>query len=204
MRVLEADTAGTVRFSGEWQSGQTKHFYLERQVAMATPRTNEHGNGDGVDLWNACQMPSLVQACVAAMLGVSTAWVQIKQHMVGGGFGGKATRNIPTACAAALAAVRLNRPVRLVQDISTDLSMNGGRHPVKVRYDGRVEKATGKLLAVHLSTHGGQAHMPDYIGSGDNHVGKKVLDPWANYSRPAHVIEAVSYTHLTLPTKRIV
>ena len=47
------------------------------QVAMATPRTNEHGGGDGVDLWNACQMPSLVQSGVAAMLGVSNAWVQV-------------------------------------------------------------------------------------------------------------------------------
>ena len=85
--------------------------------------------------------------------------------MVGGGFGGKGTRNLPTACAAALAAVRLNRPVRMVQDICTDLSMAGGRHPVKVHYDARVDKNTGQLLAAHLSSYGGQAYIPDLLGT---------------------------------------
>jgi CO/xanthine dehydrogenase Mo-binding subunit len=38
---------------------------------------------------------------------------QCKQHMVGGGFGGKGDRAHPFACAAALAAVCTNRAVRL-------------------------------------------------------------------------------------------
>jgi len=203
-KVLETDTANSVRFSGEWQSGQAKHFYLERQVAMATPRVNEHGNGDGVDMWHACQSPSIVQATVANCLGVPSGWVQLKQHMVGGGFGGKCTRNVPTACAAAVAAVRLNRPVRIVQDIATDLGMNGGRHPCKLRYSGRVDKTTGKLLAVSLESYGGQAYLPDLFGAADNHVGKAVLAPWANYSPPPHVISQSKCCVLNIPPSTFV
>jgi len=199
MKALETDTEDSVRFHGSWQSCSQKHFYMERQVCLATPRCNEHGGGDGVDLSAACQMPSKVQEGVSTMLGVPTAWVQLKQHMVGGGFGGKGTRNLPTACAAALAAVRLNRPVRMVQDISTDLSMNGGRHPVKVEYDARADKTTGKLLAVHLKTYGGQAWSPDYMFSSDNAAGIACLKPWANYNAPDHVITETKTCVLNKP-----
>jgi len=197
--VLETDTATSVRFSGEWQSGQTKHFYLERQVAMATPCVNEHGNGDGVDMWHSCQSPSAVQMTVATLLGIPSAWVRLRQVMAGGGFGGKNSRNIPTACAAALAAVRLNRPVRMVQDIASDLSMTGGRHPLKVRYDARADKDTGKLLAVSLETYGGQAYLPDMVFSHDNYVGKALLKPWANYSPPPHIITQSKCCVLNVP-----
>jgi len=176
----------------------------ERQVAMATPRVNEHGTGDGVDLWHSCQAPSFVQGTVAAVLGVPSGWVQLNQHMVGGGFGGKGTRNIPTACAAAVAAVRLNRPVRLVQDIATDLSMSGGRHPLKLRYSGRVDKTSGKLLAVSLESYGGQAYLPDYMGASDNQVGKALLKPWANYSPPPHVITQSKCCVLNVPPSTFV
>jgi len=188
LKVLETDTPSSAYFKGTWQTNSQKHFYMERQVCMATPRCNEHGGGDGVDLATATQIPSKVQEGVSTVLGVPAAWVQVKQHMVGGGFGGKASRNLPTACAAALAAVRLNRPVRMVQDISTDLSMNGGRHPVKVEYEGRVDTETGKLLAVSLKSYGGQAWSPDYCFSSDNQIGAAVLAPWANYTPPPHVI----------------
>eukprot|EP00930_Biecheleria_cincta_P015171 TRINITY_DN12750_c0_g1_i1.p1 TRINITY_DN12750_c0_g1~~TRINITY_DN12750_c0_g1_i1.p1 ORF type:complete len:1321 (+),score=251.73 TRINITY_DN12750_c0_g1_i1:49-4011(+) len=197
--VLETDTSTSVRFSGEWQSGQTKHFYMERQVAMATPRANEFGGGDGVDLYHACQALSRVQSGVSCVLGVPNAWVQLKQHMVGGGFGGKATRNVPTACAAALAAVRLNRPVKLVQDLCTDMSMNGGRHPVLVRYDCRVDKNSGKVLAAKLETFGGRAFIAEKMGDQVSNAAKPCLDPWANYNKPEHRITEAKVALLNIP-----
>eukprot|EP00931_Biecheleriopsis_adriatica_P016695 TRINITY_DN12245_c0_g1_i1.p1 TRINITY_DN12245_c0_g1~~TRINITY_DN12245_c0_g1_i1.p1 ORF type:complete len:1428 (+),score=265.27 TRINITY_DN12245_c0_g1_i1:80-4363(+) len=194
--VLETDTPTSVRFGGEWQSGQCKHFYMERQVAMATPRANEFGGGDGVDIAHACQMPSRVQAAVACVLGAPRAWVQLKQHMVGGGFGGKSSRNVPTACAAALAAVRLNRPVKLVQDLCTDMSMNGGRHPVMVRYDARVDKQSGKVLAAKLETFGGQAFVAENPFGGAH---KQCLRPWGNYNTPEHTITEGKMCLLNIP-----
>ena len=127
LRALETDSSATVRFQGEYSTTHSKHFYMERQSAMAAPRPNEFGGGLGVELHCASQFPSKMQGRVATVLGVPSAWVTCKQHMVGGGFGGKGDRAHPVACAAALAAVCTNRAVRLVADISTDTRMNGGR-----------------------------------------------------------------------------
>lgn len=46
---------------------------------------------------------------------MSFAWSQAVCRRVGGGFGGKATRNLPVAVAAAVAAAKTGRPVRLEQ-----------------------------------------------------------------------------------------
>eukprot|EP00928_Gymnodinium_smaydae_P030105 TRINITY_DN22466_c1_g7_i1.p1 TRINITY_DN22466_c1_g7~~TRINITY_DN22466_c1_g7_i1.p1 ORF type:complete len:1426 (-),score=276.54 TRINITY_DN22466_c1_g7_i1:9-4286(-) len=196
IKILETDTPCSVRFSGQWQSGQTKHFYMERQVAMATPRANEFGGGDGVDLFHACQKPSNVQAGVACILGVPRAWVQLKQHMVGGGFGGKSSRNIPTACAAALAAVRLNRPVRLVQDLVTDMSMNGGRNPVLLKYDARADKATGKILVAKLTAFAGRAYIAECSFGGAHN---SLLNPWGNYNKPPFTVTEAKMCVLNIP-----
>jgi xanthine dehydrogenase/oxidase len=65
---------------------------------------------------------------------------------VGGGFGGKETRPPYLAAAAAVAANKLGRPVRLVLDRNTDMTMIGTRHPYKGKYwvsadpGGRIER----------------------------------------------------------------
>ena len=67
------------------------------------------------------QNPMQVQQGVAQVLGVKQHTITVKQHHAGGAFGGKLTRNIHVAAAAATAAVQLQRPVKLVLDLQTDL-----------------------------------------------------------------------------------
>ena len=45
---------------------------------------------------------------------------------IGGAFGGKASRSMPVAAAAAVAAVKLGRPVRLVLNRNEDFRQNAG------------------------------------------------------------------------------
>ena len=57
-----------------------------------------------------------VQKAVAHSLGMRQHDVEAVCRRAGGGFGGKAMRNLPVAVGAAVAAVRTGRPVRFVQD----------------------------------------------------------------------------------------
>ncbi len=68
----------------------------------------------------------------------------MKLNRIGGGFGGKETRNINFSCIAAIAANKLNRPVRLTLPRDIDMTITGyasdgnnqcsGRHPFRGEY----------------------------------------------------------------------
>ena len=47
---------------------------------------------------------------------------------IGGAFGGKASRSMPVAVAASIAAAKLGRPVRLVLNRNEDFRQNAGEH----------------------------------------------------------------------------
>ena len=51
--------------------------------------------------------------------------------------------SVPVAASAALAAVKLNRPVRIVLDLEANMEMYGGRLPYLVQY-----KVVGGIFAV--------------------------------------------------------
>lgn len=50
----------------------------------------------------------------------------MKCRRIGGAFGGKASRSMPVAVAAAVAAAKLRRPVRLVLNRNEDFRQNAG------------------------------------------------------------------------------
>jgi xanthine dehydrogenase molybdopterin-binding subunit B len=66
---------------------------------------------------------------------------------VGGGFGGKASRCMPVAAAAALAAMHFDRPVCYSLNRNDDLAQNPGRCFGRVLYDVGFEDS-GKLIAL--------------------------------------------------------
>jgi len=146
-----AATPGAVVVSGEARSGGQDHFYLEPHAALATP-----GEGGEMVVLSSTQAPAGVQGDVAAALGAARARVTVKTKRVGGGFGGKETRANLVAAAAAVAAARLQTPVRLVLDRATDMAATGGRHPFLTRYTLAAD-AAGRLLAAdwHFYSNGG-------------------------------------------------
>ena len=66
--------------------------------------------------------------------GVCALQVVCRVKRIGGGFGGKETRNVFIACAVAVPAYNLNRPVRLIVDRNVDMAITGQRHPFKAFY----------------------------------------------------------------------
>ena len=115
--------------SGRVELGSAEHLYLETQCALAIP----HADG-GLKLYSATQSPSGVQKAVAAIAGLAMHAVEVEVERLGGGFGGKEEQATPWACLAALAAVKLQRPVRLRLDRQDDIRLTGKRHPYSADY----------------------------------------------------------------------
>ncbi|MBL8937875.1 MAG: molybdopterin-dependent oxidoreductase, partial [Archangium sp.] len=131
-----------VRFQGEVRTGGQDHFYLETQCTLAIP-----DEGPSLKLISSTQHPSEVQTLVAHVLGWGRQQIVVEVPRMGGGFGGKETQAVPFAAMAALAAHRLQRPVKVWLNRDQDMMWTGKRHPFFTRFD--VGFTTdGQLLAL--------------------------------------------------------
>ncbi|KAH7826052.1 xanthine dehydrogenase [Monocercomonoides exilis] len=143
-----------VVIEGEAKAGGQDHYYGETQNCVVIPH-------DGmVDVYSSTQNPSKVQFDVAGALGIPRAKVMCKAMRLGGGFGGKQDRPCILATAAAVAAKKTGRAVRLVMKRSMDMAVHGGRHPMWCRYTVVASKKTGllKALDAEVIAQGGYAH----------------------------------------------
>ncbi len=123
--------------------GGQDHFYLEGQVAMATPR-----EGD-MHIWSSTQHPSEVQHLVAHVLHLPHSAVTIEVRRMGGGFGGKETQPALFAAAVALVAAKTGRPAKCRPDRDEDMVMTGKRHDFEAEFDVGFE-GDGTLTAVSM------------------------------------------------------
>ena len=127
--------------SGRVDTGSQAHVYLETQSALAVPRSRNR-----MHIFAGSQSPSMVQRAVARILGCSMHAIEVEVGRVGGAFGGKEVQATPWAAMAALAAHRLQRPVKLVLDRQADMQMTGKRHPYSSDYRLGLD-ADGRFLA---------------------------------------------------------
>ena len=121
--------AAPQRLKGTIRLGAQEQFYLEGQVAYAVPREDA-----GMLVYSSTQHPGQVQLKVAHALGVDAHRVIVECRRLGGGFGGKETQPAQFACAAAVAARLLERPVKLRLDRDDDFMITGKRHPFAYHY----------------------------------------------------------------------
>ncbi len=134
-----------LRLSGRIGIGGQEQFYLEGQIAYAVPRE------DGTMLvYSSTQHPTEGQTKIAAALGVSANAVVVECRRMGGGFGGKESQATLPACAAAVAALHLARPVKLRYDRDDDFLITGKRHDFRADYSVGYD-AEGQLLGVDLT-----------------------------------------------------
>uniref|UniRef100_A0A182JF08 Xanthine dehydrogenase n=1 Tax=Anopheles atroparvus TaxID=41427 RepID=A0A182JF08_ANOAO len=126
---------------GECRTGAQEHFYLEPIACIAYPR-----DSDEMEIISCSQHPAEAQRKVANTLGLTYNKVFSKVKRLGGGFGGKETKVDGVIVPVALAAYRLQRPVRCVLERTEDMASTGTRHPFLVRYRVAVD-SSGLLLA---------------------------------------------------------
>ena len=128
MHLQRGDAAGAIaaaphRLQANFEVGGQEQFYLEGQISYALP--TEDG---GMKVLCSTQHPSEMQHLVAHALRRPAHAVQVECRRMGGGFGGKESQSALFACVAAIAAVRLQRPVKLRIDRDDDFLITGRRH----------------------------------------------------------------------------
>ncbi|KAK6802672.1 hypothetical protein RDI58_000455 [Solanum bulbocastanum] len=130
--------------SAETRLGSQYYFYMETQTALAVPDED-----NCMVVYSSSQCPEFTGSAIASCLGVPEHNIRVVTRRVGGGFGGKAVKAMIVSTACALAALKLQLPVRMYLNRKTDMIMAGGRHPMKITYSVGF-KSNGKITALHL------------------------------------------------------
>ena len=142
---LERLAAAPHRLRGSIELGGQDHFYLEGQVAVALPQ--EDG---AMRVVSSTQHPTEVQHLVAHALRLPAHQVTVECRRMGGGFGGKESQASLIACAAAVAAHRTGRPVKMRLDRDDDMIVTGKRHEFIADWDAGFD-AEGRILAFDVT-----------------------------------------------------
>jgi xanthine dehydrogenase large subunit len=149
MRLARGDAAEAFAraahvVKGELSVGGQEQFYLEGQIAYAIP-----GEDRGMHVYCSTQHPSEMQHVVAHALGLHSHHVTVECRRMGGGFGGKESQSALWASAAAIAAVRTGRPVKLRADRDDDMLVTGKRHCFHYLYEVGYD-LDGRILAARV------------------------------------------------------
>lgn len=156
--VEAAIAAAPHRLKSSFEVGGQEQFYLEGQISYAIPR-----EGGGMQVHCSTQHPSEMQHLIAHALGVRSHAVQVECRRMGGGFGGKESQSALFACVAAIAARRLNRPVKLRLDRDDDFMITGRRHCFSYDYEVGYDDA-GRVLGAKIDMISRAGHSADLSG----------------------------------------
>jgi len=153
--VAGAMAAAPHQLSGQLSLGGQEQFYLEGQISYALPQDD-----GGLKIHCSTQHPSEMQAMVAHALQLDANQVLVECRRMGGGFGGKESQSALFACVAALAAKKLNKPVKLRVDRDDDFLITGRRHGFEFDWQAGFDDS-GRLLAVEVTMLGQAGHSAD-------------------------------------------
>ena len=110
-------------------------------------------SGDtNLTVYCSTQAPTKTQKYCAKSTGTPASKVVVRMKRMGGGFGGKETRSVFASCAAAVAAKRTSRPVRLTLPRNVDMLITGHRHVFVSKYNASAEitEDGAKLVALDI------------------------------------------------------
>ncbi len=109
---------------GCFSTGFIEHAYIEPEAGYAIRK------GDVLELHVCTQAPYMNRDDLAAILGVEPEQVRVIATAVGGGFGSKLDLSVHPFLA--LAAWRLNRPVRMAYTRGESMASTTKRHPSRI------------------------------------------------------------------------
>ncbi|MEY4316220.1 MAG: Xanthine dehydrogenase molybdenum-binding subunit [Pseudomonadota bacterium] len=156
--AAEAIAKAPHTIKGSTSTGQQEQFYLEGQITYAVPR--EDGQ---LTLYSSTQHPDGNQREAAAALNLSTNDVEVICRRMGGGFGGKEGNASIFSQSAALAAFKLQKPVKLRVNRDDDMTITGKRHDFRIDYQVGFDN-DGRILGADIALMSRCGYSTDYSG----------------------------------------
>uniref|UniRef100_A0A1B0CJI2 Putative xanthine dehydrogenase n=1 Tax=Lutzomyia longipalpis TaxID=7200 RepID=A0A1B0CJI2_LUTLO len=134
---LEAETQGNdtaTTITGNMAFSPQYHFHMEPQTTVCVPTV------DGMIVHCASQFLHFAQMGIGQVLNIPQNSISMKIEQIGGSFGGKNSKSVHVACAAAVACYHLRRPVRFVMSIEQNMMIIGKRFPASSYYAVEINK----------------------------------------------------------------
>nr|CAD7447548.1 unnamed protein product [Timema bartmani] len=114
---------------GSFCNSRQYHFTMETQTCLTVPTEN------GLNVFSSTQWMDNVQGAIAQILAIPENSVVVSVRRVGGAYGSKISRANFTAAASALAANILNKPVRMILRMETNMRAVGFRPEALNKYE---------------------------------------------------------------------
>ncbi len=128
-----AGKVNNVVVSGTFDLPGQQTFYLEPNQALAVPSTDADGERRLL-VHSSTQSPTHTAQLISRATAVPLSHLDVHVGSVGGGFGGKQNRASPIAAMAALAALKVDRPVLFALNRPDDMRICPGRGAGRVNY----------------------------------------------------------------------
>nr|CAD7461029.1 unnamed protein product [Timema tahoe] len=113
---------------GSFCNSRQYHFTMETQTCLTVPTEN------GLNVFSSTQWMDNVQGAIAQILAIPENSVVVSVRRVGGAYGSKISRANFTAAASALAANILNKPVRMILRMETNMRAVGVDDVGNIKY----------------------------------------------------------------------
>jgi CO/xanthine dehydrogenase Mo-binding subunit len=136
--LAEADAV----VEAEYETGFVEHAYIEPEAGFA------RRVGDTIEVQACTQSPYMDRDDIAKILGIRPEQVRIIPTAVGGGFGSKLDLSVQPFIA--LAAWKLNLPVRMVYSRTESILSTTKRHPARMKLRAGATR-DGKITALDFS-----------------------------------------------------
>ncbi|KAJ8952857.1 hypothetical protein NQ314_007463 [Rhamnusium bicolor] len=114
---------------GTFNVGLQYHFHMEVQCCSVVPTE------DSLDLYPSTQWMDLAQIAASAALKIPMNKINVYVRRLGGAYGAKIMRNSLVSTAAALAAYKLNKPVKMWMPLEKNMDVIGKRYPLMTDYE---------------------------------------------------------------------
>ncbi len=153
-RVVQGDVdaalAGApVQATAQFETAYVEHAYLEPEAGYAEVIAGSApGGAPRVRIFACTQTPYMDRDEVAHVLGVAPDRVHIVPSAMGGGFGGKLDLSVQPLLA--VAALKLNRAVRLVYERPESMRSSTKRHPARMTAHAACD-SQGRLAAYEFN-----------------------------------------------------